>query len=49
MVIRGRPSFYELMEIYPAIDIKGGRVVRMLEGARVAEHGYGADPLAQAS
>ncbi len=37
------------MEIYPAIDIKGGRVVRMLEGARVAEHGYGADPLAQAS
>jgi phosphoribosylformimino-5-aminoimidazole carboxamide ribotide isomerase len=36
------------MRVYPAIDIKGGRVVRWLEGESFHETVYGDDPLAQA-
>jgi phosphoribosylformimino-5-aminoimidazole carboxamide ribotide isomerase len=36
------------MQVYPAIDIKGGRVVRWLEGESFRETVYGDDPLAQA-
>ncbi len=36
------------MDIYPAIDIKGGRVVRMIEGPSRDETVYGDDPYAQA-
>lgn len=36
------------MQIYPAIDIKGGRVARVLEGDRARETVYGNDPVAQA-
>ncbi len=36
------------MQIYPAIDLKGGRVVRLLEGETVRETEYGDDPLGQA-
>ncbi len=36
------------MQIYPAIDIKGGRVVRMVEGPRRDDADYGRDPLEQA-
>ncbi len=36
------------MQIYPAIDIKGGRVVRLLEGENLRETRYSDDPIAQA-
>ncbi len=36
------------MQIYPAIDIKGGRVVRLLEGENLRETKYSDDPIAQA-
>ena len=36
------------MQIYPAIDIKRGKVVRLFEGDGVAEVVYAADPVAQA-
>jgi phosphoribosylformimino-5-aminoimidazole carboxamide ribotide isomerase len=36
------------MQLYPAIDLKGGRVVRWLEGESVHETVYGDDPLEQA-
>ena len=36
------------MQIYPAIDLKGGRVVRWLEGETVRETVYTRDPLLRA-
>jgi len=36
------------MELYPAIDIRGGRCVRLLRGDYGAETVYGDDPVAQA-
>jgi phosphoribosylformimino-5-aminoimidazole carboxamide ribotide isomerase len=36
------------VHIYPAIDIKRGKVVRLFEGERSSETVYAADPLAQA-
>ncbi|MFQ5703099.1 MAG: 1-(5-phosphoribosyl)-5-[(5-phosphoribosylamino)methylideneamino] imidazole-4-carboxamide isomerase [Gemmatimonadales bacterium] len=36
------------MQIYPAIDIKGGRVVRLLEGDTVRETEYSDSPVTQA-
>ncbi len=36
------------MQIYPAIDIRGGRVVRRVEGRRPGATVYGDDPYAQA-
>jgi phosphoribosylformimino-5-aminoimidazole carboxamide ribotide isomerase len=36
------------MIIYPAIDLRGGRVVRLTEGRFDQEKSYGADPLAVA-
>ncbi len=36
------------MQVYPAIDIKGGRVVRWFEGESLRETVYSHDPLAQA-
>lgn len=36
------------MQLYPAIDLKGGRVVRWLEGESLRETVYGDDPLKQA-
>lgn len=36
------------MQIYPAIDVKGGRVARVVEGEERRETFYGDDPVAQA-
>lgn len=36
------------MEVFPAIDIRGGRVVRLRQGDPERETEYGADPLATA-
>lgn len=36
------------MELFPAIDIRGGRVVRLSQGAAEREKAYGTDPVAQA-
>ena len=36
------------MELYPAIDLRGGKVVRLRQGEASAETRYGADPVAQA-
>ena len=36
------------MIIYPAIDLRGGRVVRLTEGKFDQEKSYGDDPLAAA-
>jgi phosphoribosylformimino-5-aminoimidazole carboxamide ribotide isomerase len=36
------------VQVYPAIDIKGGRVARVLEGEAPCEIVYGEDPVAQA-
>jgi phosphoribosylformimino-5-aminoimidazole carboxamide ribotide isomerase len=36
------------VQIYPAVDIKGGRVARALEGEDARDTFYGSDPLAQA-
>jgi phosphoribosylformimino-5-aminoimidazole carboxamide ribotide isomerase len=36
------------MELYPAIDLRGGRCVRLLRGDYDAETHYGDDPVAQA-
>ncbi|RMD89273.1 MAG: 1-(5-phosphoribosyl)-5-[(5-phosphoribosylamino)methylideneamino]imidazole-4-carboxamide isomerase, partial [Alphaproteobacteria bacterium] len=35
--------------LYPAIDLKGGSVVRLRQGAMDSAHVYGADPAAQAA
>src|SRR3546814_9849868 len=35
-------------QVYPAIDVRGGRVVRMAQGDYARETGYGDDPLALA-
>lgn len=36
------------MELYPAIDLRGGRVVRLSQGEAARETSYGDDPVAQA-
>lgn len=36
------------MDLYPAIDIRGGRVVRLSQGEAARETSYGDDPVAQA-
>lgn len=36
------------MELFPAIDLRGGRVVRLTKGDYSAETSYGDDPVAQA-
>ena len=36
------------MELYPAIDVRGGRVVRLSQGEAARETSYGTDPVAQA-
>ena len=36
------------MELYPAIDLRGGKVVRLRQGKATAETRYGDDPVAQA-
>ena len=36
------------MRVFPAVDIKGGRCVRLLQGRADAETVYGEDPVAQA-
>ncbi len=36
------------MELYPAIDVRGGRVVRLSQGEATRETSYGSDPVAQA-
>ena len=36
------------MDLYPAIDLRGGRCVRLLQGDYAAETVYGDDPGAQA-
>ena len=33
------------MELYPAIDLRGGRVVRLEQGDFARERDYGTDPL----
>src|SRR3546814_12300484 len=35
-------------QVYPAIDVRGGRVVRLAQGDYARETGYGDDPLALA-
>jgi hypothetical protein len=40
--------FLPAMIIYPAIDLRGGRVVRLTEGKFDQEKSYGDDPLAVA-
>ena len=35
-------------QVYPAIDVRGGRVVRLAQGDYARETGYGEDPLAVA-
>src|SRR3954471_12333892 len=52
-MVSGECSYYEHslprpMIIYPAIDLRGGRVVRLSEGNFDAETVYGTDPLAVA-
>lgn len=37
------------MELYPAIDLRGGEVVRLAQGASDRQTSYGTDPAAQAS
>ena len=39
---------FEYTRIFPAIDLRGGRFVRLLEGRRDAEIHYGDDPVALA-
>ena len=36
-------------ELYPAIDLRGGRVVRLLQGDYAQETVYGDDPVAVAT
>ena len=36
------------MELYPAIDVRGGRVGRLSQGAAARDSSYGTDPVAQA-
>ena len=36
------------MTIYPAIDLRGGRCVRLMEGDFARETVYGEDPVAMA-
>lgn len=36
------------MELYPAIDLRGGEVVRLAQGASDRQTSYGSDPAAQA-
>jgi len=36
------------VELYPAIDVRGGRVVRLSQGEAARETSYGTDPVAQA-
>lgn len=44
----GRPNAGPVIDLYPAIDLRGGRVVRLLQGDYRQETVYGDDPVAVA-
>ncbi len=45
---KGLPTTSPRPAIFPAVDLRGGRCVRLVRGARDAEIGYGDDPVAAA-